>query len=91
MTDKKEDLKYTINYGLDKFNAHKANIKMPLKIVVRQHDLEWHVKALEKAGAHDITSSVFTQEGIVVSPMFFNIEFKATDKEYNAYVKSVCN
>ncbi len=88
MTDKTEYQKRERAYTI--FEYEQAN-KKPRIIKIKQHDLEWRLKALEKAGAQDITESIITKKGFVRYPAEFRVNFRATDEEYKAYKKSTSN
>lgn len=88
MTDKTEYQKREQAYTIFEYELHN---KKPRIITAYQHDLEWRLKALENAGAKDITHNIIMEKGFVRYPAKFRVNFRATDEEYKAFKKSICN
>lgn len=94
MADKKVSQDYGINHEFDGEAHHRKanpNLKIPYLVVMRQHDLEWRLKALEKAGAQVLAANIITKNGFVEYPARFMVSFRATDEEWETYKRSVRN
>jgi hypothetical protein len=59
--------------------------KKPRIIKIKQHDLEWRLEALEKAGAQNITERIIMKKGFVRYPAEFIVNFRATDEELKLF------